>query len=95
MINHKQKAKLRAIGNDVNTSLQIGKNGITPEVIKQASHILAAHEIMKAHILKTALLTPKEAAYKLCEALDAQIIQIIGNRFILYKPNKKKPVIFL
>ncbi len=93
----KDRAKLRAIANTYETILLIGKNGITPEVEKQADDALSKREMIKGKVHETCELTAREVCTQLSEALHAEPIQVIGTKFVLYRQNKdvKKRVIFL
>ncbi len=95
MITSKQRAYLRGLGNTVETILQIGKSGISDTVAAQVNEALTARELVKMRVLETAPVTPKEAAVELAERLSAEVVQVIGTRFILYRPNQKNPVIVL
>jgi len=86
----KQRAALRGSAAKLDTTLQIGKDGVTDAVIKQISDIVTAHELMKLKVLETAMLTAREACDAVCEALDAAPVQVIGSRFVIYKENSDK-----
>ena len=83
----KQRAKLRGLANRMETILQIGK---TPTLEIQCRAALAARELIKGRVLETSPLGPKEAAAQLAEAVDAQVVQVMGSRFVLYKSNPEK-----
>jgi len=93
----KDRAKLRALANTYDTILLVGKNGITPDVEKQADDALNKREMIKGKVHETCELTAREVCTQLCEALKAEPIQVIGTKFVLYRRNKdvKKRVIFL
>lgn len=93
----KDRAKLRALANTYETILLIGKNGITPEVEKQADDALNKREMIKGKVHETCEFTAREVCTQLCETLKAEPIQVIGTKFVLYRQNKdvKKRVIFL
>lgn len=93
----KDRAKLRAIANTYETILLVGKNGITPEVEKQADDALNKREMIKGKVHETCELTAREVCTQLCETLKAEPIQVIGTKFVLYRRNKdvKKRVIFI
>ncbi len=95
MLTSKQRAFLRAHANAIDTIGQIGKDGITQNTIDQAALALKAREIIKLRVLETSMLTAREACDTLCAALDAEPVQAIGSRFVIYKPNPEKPVITL
>lgn len=91
MITSKQRAKLRAMANTMDTIGQIGKEGITEAVLVQTEEMLTARELIKLRVLETCELTAREAAQELAEKTGAEVAQVIGYRFVLYRPNLKKP----
>lgn len=95
MLNSRQRAQLRGMANSYETILQIGKGGISPELEKQVDDALEARELIKLRTLETAPLTSREAADQIAEAVGADVVQVIGSRFILYRQsvNNKKIVL--
>ena len=91
MINSKQRAQLRAMANPIDTIVQIGKGGITENVITQASGALKARELIKGRVLEASGLTAQEAADTLSRECLAEPVQVIGSRFVLYKENREIP----
>ena len=90
MLTSKQRAQLRAQSNPLETTLMIGKEGITEGLIASAKAQLAARELIKGRVLETAMLTAREACDALCAALNAEGVQTIGSKFVIYKKNEKK-----
>ncbi len=74
---------------------QIGKGGVTPQVLTQAGDALLKRELVKYRVLETCPLSPKEAALALSEPLSAEIVTVVGARIVLYRPNPENPVIEL
>ncbi len=95
MITSKQRAKLRAIANKIDTILHIGKDGINENLILQAKDALKAREIIKVKTLENAPAFAKDMAMELAVATNSDIVQVIGTRFVLYKRNEKNPQIDL
>ena len=95
MITSKQRAYLRAMANTMETILIVGKGGISAEVIKQADDALTAREIFKGKVLETAEENVREIATFLADKTHADIVQIIGTKFVLYRKNNKNPQIIL
>lgn len=95
MLTSKQRAQLRALANPVETILQVGKSGVGEQLIKQVNDALTARELIKMRVLETAPGSVKEIAAELAEATNAEVVQTIGTRFVLYRPNPEKPVIQL
>ena len=90
MLTSKQRAELRAEANTLETTLMVGKGGITENVIAEAATQLEARELVKGRVLEAALLTAREACDALCEALHADGIQCVGSKFVIYKKSEKK-----
>ena len=88
MITSKQRAYLRGLANGIDPIFQIGKSGITDILISQIADALEARELIKVHILETALLETKSAANEVAKALNAEPVQAIGSKFVLYKQAK-------
>ena len=91
----KQRAYLRGLANPLETILQIGKNPISPEIIKQLDDALTASELVKVRVLNNSEYTAREAAQELAEATNSAPVQVIGTRFVVYRPNRKNPTIVL
>ena len=85
----KQRAKLRAMCNTMEPVLQIGKDGISDNLIKQCWDALEARELIKVAVLKTAPYTAREACDALCERVHAEPVQTIGNRFSISRQARK------
>lgn len=95
MLTSKQRAALRGMANGIDTILQVGKAGVTGEITRQADDALRARELVKGRVLENAPFSAREAAQALAEALAADVVQVIGTRFVLYRRNEKKPVIVI
>ncbi len=95
MLTSKQRAQLKGIAAGLDTIVQIGKGGITENVISQVSGALKAREIIKGRVLENSLLTAREACDALSQACGAEQVQVIGSKFVLYKKNPKEPKITL
>ena len=92
MLNSRQRAQLRGLGNSLETILQVGKAGVTDNVTAQADSALTARELIKGRVLENALLTAREAAQELAGRTGADVVQVIGTRFLLYRENKQRYV---
>ena len=95
MLTSKQRAQLRGMANRMETIFQVGKGGIGPALIKQVDDALLARELIKMRVLETSPESSREAADQIAEATHADVVQVIGQRFVLYRPNPEKPVIQL
>ena len=91
----KQRAKLRAMANTIETILYIGKDGITDNTIKECYDALEARELIKGCVQQGAPLTAREALTALCEKTGAEPIQQIGRRFVMFRPSRENPRIII
>lgn len=91
----KQRAYLRSLANSIQSIVMVGKGGMSPEIIKQADDALKARELIKGSVLETSPLSAREAAEQIAQATQAQVVQVIGGKFVLYRRNEEKPVIEL
>ena len=75
--------------------MQIGKGGITENLVKTVSDALEARELVKLSVLESCELTPREASDVLCEALGAEGVSCIGRKIVIYRESKDKKTIQL
>lgn len=90
MLTSKQRSDLRSEANTLETTLLVGKGGVTESVISEAATQLEARELVKGRVLESALLSAREVSDALCEALHADGIQCVGSKFVIYKKSEKK-----
>lgn len=90
MITTKQRAYLRGLGNALDPVMQIGKEGVTDNVIMGVNLLLEARELVKIKLLKNNDEDIKVLANDLAKKIDADVVQVIGNIFILYKKSTRK-----
>ena len=83
------------MANTFDPILQVGKGGIVPNLVEQVKDALRARELIKMSVLETSPVTAREAAQSLADSARCDIVQVIGNKFILYKKNEKEPIIEL
>ena len=90
MLKGKQRASLRKCANDMETILQVGKEGIGDTLIKQVDDALTARELIKIRVLKNQALTARQAADTFMKETHCDVIQVIGTRIVLYRRNPQK-----
>lgn len=95
MITPKQRAELKAIANSIEPVFQVGKGGVNDAQILQIDDYLRVHELVKIKVLDNSMYTAKEATVEIAEKINAEVVQVIGSKAILYKRNEKEPVIRL
>ncbi len=90
MLNSRQRAQLRGLANDYETILQVGKMGISENTVKQVDDALEARELIKMSVLETCPLTSREVADELAKKVRADVVQVIGRKFVLFRQSKEK-----
>ena len=91
----KQRAMLRAMANDYQPIIYIGKEGVTEALIKDADAALEARELVKGSMGRNADVDLRQAVQELCDALGAEPIQVIGRKFVIFRQSEKNPTIIL
>jgi len=91
----KQRRHLRALGHHLDALLQIGHEGITDAVVAQANAQLSKHELVKVKVLESSPQDRHETAEALSERTGAELAQVLGRTFLLYKPDPQDPRIEL
>lgn len=89
MLTSKQRAYLRSLSNELNPIFQVGKNGISEEMCRQIANALEAREIIKARVLPNSGYTASEAANAIADFIDADVVSVVGTKFVLYKESEK------
>lgn len=95
MLTSKQRAYLRGLANKLDTILILGKGEINDNIIRQADTALTAREIIKGKVLENSSYSSREVAEILAEKCSADVVQVIGSKFVLYRKNPDEPVIVL
>ena len=89
MLTSKERAELRAQATTLDTTLMVGKSGVTEAVIAEAENLLTARELVKGKVLEGALMSPREVSDELCEATGADGVAVVGNKFVIYRFSEK------
>lgn len=95
MLSSKQRAELRSMANSIEPIMQVGKGGITDNLVKTVSDALEARELIKMKVLENSEESAKTAAQSLAAAVCADVVCVIGTKFVLYRESKNKKRIFL
>ena len=80
----KQRAQLRGLANGIDTILIVGKDGIGENMLKQAN------DALEARVLENALMSAREVADQLAPLTRSEVVQVIGTKFVLYRPSHRK-----
>ena len=89
MLTSKQRAELRSQANGLDTTLMVGKSGVTDAVIAEAENLLTARELVKGKVLEGALMSPREVCDDICQATGADGGAVIGTKFVIYRFSEK------
>ena len=93
MLTSKQRAYLRGIASTYETIFQIGKGGVTEAMCKDIGEAIRKRELIKLRVLENSGYTAREAAEEIAAQIGADVVQVIGSKFVLFKRNEKEPVI--
>jgi RNA-binding protein len=93
MLTGKQRSYLKGLAHNEKALMQLGKEGLSEGFISQLDALLESHELIKVSVLDNSLEDPKAAAIEVCEALKAEYVQSIGNKFTIYRQSKTDPMI--
>lgn len=91
----KQRAYLKGLAMTMDPIFQIGKSSITPELTQALEDALIARELIKISVLKNCLDDPRSIAEVIADRTKSQVVQVIGRKIVLYKPDHKNPKILL
>lgn len=91
----KQRAYLKSLASTLNPIFQVGKSSLTPEFTQAIEEAFHTKELLKIAVLKNCMDDPHEIAQVIAERTHSQVVQVIGKKIILYKPDKKNPKIIL
>ena len=89
MLTSKERADLRAQANSLETTLMVGKEGVTEAVAAEADRLLTARELIKGKVLESALMSAREVSDAICEATGADGVSCVGNKFVIYRFSEK------
>lgn len=89
MLTSKERAALRGQATTLDTTLMVGKEGVSQTLIEEADRQLTARELIKGKVLENAMMTPREVCDALCEATGAEGVAVIGTKFVIYRFSEK------
>lgn len=83
----KMRSQLKGAAMTIEPVLSIGKNSLTPEFIDAVRENIVKNELIKINILKNCDDDANEIAYTLAGRTQSEVVQVIGRKIVLYKPN--------
>jgi len=91
----KQRSYLKGLAMNIEPIFQVGKSSITPEYTDAIRESFNRKELIKISVLKNCFDDPKEIAAVLADRTGSEVVQVIGKKIVLYKPDKENPKILL
>ena len=91
----KQRAHLKSLASTLNPIFQIGKSSLTPEITEAIGEAFHNSELIKVAVLKNCMDDPRQIAEALASRTHSTVVQVIGKKIVLYKPDKDKTKIVL
>ncbi|MBD5527905.1 MAG: ribosome assembly RNA-binding protein YhbY [Lachnospiraceae bacterium] len=91
----KQRAYLKSLASSLDPVFQVGKSSLTPQVTEAIGEAFNTRELLKVAVLKNCLDDPREIAEMIAERTHSQVVQVIGKKIVLYKPDRDNPKIQL
>ena len=91
----KDRRFLRGLGHHLDPVVQVGKEGLSEAFLAAVEQALSDHELVKIRVGESAPMDRREAANALAEATHAQLAQVLGRTFLLYRPDADEPRIAL
>ena len=89
MLTSKERAMYRAQANTLETTLMVGKDGVTDALIEEAERLLTARALVKGKVLEPAMMTAREVSDAICEATGADGISCVGSKFVIWRFSEK------
>lgn len=86
----KQRSKLKSIAANLSPVTQIGKGGITENLLNTLSEALEAREIIKVNVLQNAEADADTIAQNVAELLGAEVVYVIGRKAVFYRRSSRK-----
>ncbi len=93
MLTGKQKRYLRALATEEKTIFQIGKDGLSDNLIEQVDHAIDARELIKISVLKNSSVDIKETGFDLARFTNSELVQVIGRTIVLYRPARDPKIL--
>ncbi|HAT1660594.1 TPA: ribosome assembly RNA-binding protein YhbY [Legionella pneumophila] len=83
------KQSLKAKAHHLKPVVLLGAKGLTEAILTETNVALLAHELIKVKINGAEKEDRMQMARALCEQLDAELVQMIGNTLVLYRKNNE------
>ena len=91
-LTNRQAKQLRGLAHHLDPVINIGKEDISEGLVRQADQALEAHELIKCSVQNGSSLTVSEAADALAAETGAELVQVIGHKFVLYRESSRDDI---
>ena len=88
-MNTKERSKLRSVAQTIEPIGQIGKGGVSENMLKGLSDALDARELIKLTVLKNSDDEARFLADDIAAELNAEVVCTIGHKIVLYRHSDK------
>ncbi len=92
MFTSKQRSNLRSLAQTIAPITQVGKGGVSENLIKSLSDALDARELIKISVLNNAEDDARDIAIEIAESLNAEVVEVIGKKIVLYRKSSRKDI---
>jgi RNA-binding protein len=83
----KDRAALRREAHHLSVLVHVGHAGVSETLTQSADDALRTRELVKFQVAKAGELSARDAAHALAGTLGAEVVQVIGRTFTLYRHN--------
>ncbi len=90
MFTSKERSNLRSMAQTIQPVTQIGKGGISENLLTSLSEALEVRELIKVSVLNNNDEDPKEIAVEIAQKLGAEVVTVTGKKIVLYRRSSKK-----
>ena len=95
MMTSKQRAYLKSLAMKLDPIINVGKGSVTPELVNAVDEAIEKNELIKIGVLKNCLDDPRQIGETIAGRTKSEVVQVIGKKIVLYRPNKKDSKIVL
>ncbi len=93
MLLPKQTRYLKKLAHDLNPIIQIGKDGLSDNLLETIDQALKAHELIKISVLQNNSDITEEMILDICAYNRCEFVFKIGRQLIFYRTSKNRKII--
>lgn len=95
MLTGKQRSYLKSLAHKIDPIIQVGKNGVTENLLKEVDSLLESRELIKIKNLENSMITNREICDAISEILTIEFVQSIGSKLVIYRESEENKKIKL